>query len=170
MENFLTQIASISWWLSVVTVGFLINILSVYITRRLDTRLSRVSSWWRRRSDEKAARRKKDLAQLQGNPVKLTIFALAELRNRIRALTMLVLAFAAAALALLVRLSAEKFVDAPVLIVLTVKIGPLFLGALSFALFTSLVVSADYKQRLISELTDNEDKKANTLSDPSVQQ
>jgi len=77
---------------------------------------------------------------------------------------MLVLGFAAAALGLLVRLGDEKFADAPVIIFLILKIGPLFLVALSFALFTTLVLSANYKQNLISDLTDNENKKADGLS------
>jgi hypothetical protein len=164
MDNFLAQLTSISWWLSVVTVGFLINILSVYITRRLDSRLSRASSWWRKRSEEKAARRKQDLAHLQENPLNLTIFALAELRGRIRALTMLVLGFAAASLGLLVRLVDERFAHAPAVIFLILKIGPLFLVALSFALFTTLIFSANYKENLISELTDSENNKADGLS------
>jgi hypothetical protein len=169
MKNFFTQLTSISWWLSVVTVGFLINILSVYITRRLDTRLSRVSSWWRRKSDEKAARKKRDLAWLQQSQVNVTIFALAELRSRIRALTMLVLAFAAALLTLFVRVNAEKLAGAPIALIL-LKIAPPFLGALSIALYYSMILSAAYKQNLISEATIMENKKADKSSDQTIQQ
>lgn len=65
MRDFLTQLGSLYWWLSVVVVGILINIFSTLLHRKLDDRLSRVSAWWRSKSEKRKAKRLEQLAKLK---------------------------------------------------------------------------------------------------------
>lgn len=67
MKEFLSNLGSSYWWISVVIVGILINVSSFYLTRKLDKRLSNISSWWRKKSEEKNARRLKEIEELRDN-------------------------------------------------------------------------------------------------------
>lgn len=60
MSEFIQSASSVNWWLSVVVVGLLLNILSSYLKTPLDAMGSRLSSSWRRRSE--AAREQHRLA------------------------------------------------------------------------------------------------------------
>ncbi|WP_277054862.1 hypothetical protein [Pseudoalteromonas marina] len=51
MENLLELISSPVWWVTVVVAGILINLVSSYLRDLLDVRASRISSWWKERSE-----------------------------------------------------------------------------------------------------------------------
>jgi hypothetical protein len=86
MSRLLTDITSIYWWISVVIVGVLIHILGVFIARRLDTRLSKLSSWWRGRSEQRRLERRTEIAKLKSNDHEQVMAALAEISYRVLAL------------------------------------------------------------------------------------
>jgi uncharacterized membrane protein (DUF106 family) len=86
MRDFLTNLSSVYWWISVVVVGVLINLFSAFLKGRLDNYLSKMSSWWRNRSEARKAKRQKELFRLQNDPEEQTMLALDEVRDRIRSL------------------------------------------------------------------------------------
>lgn len=57
MQDFLNNnLGSAAWWISVVVVGILLNLISSYFRDYIDKFLSRVSGWWANRTDEKRKR------------------------------------------------------------------------------------------------------------------
>src|SRR2546421_702947 len=86
MKDFFNNIGSIYWWLSVVAVGVLINLFSAYLKNRLDARLSKVSSWWRNRSEARKAQRLKEIDNLCDNPSEQIMMGIHELRIKMRAI------------------------------------------------------------------------------------
>lgn len=67
MTDFLNSIFTVSWWISVVIGGILINILSHYLQKSLDKQLYSMSLWWRFRSDAQKAQRNKIMDVLRNN-------------------------------------------------------------------------------------------------------
>jgi hypothetical protein len=90
MKEFLTNIGSVYWWVSVVVVGILINLASAYLKTRLDTSVSRASKWWRLKSNVQRAQRQKDIARLRGDSQEQLVIAISEIRHQIRAVGFLV--------------------------------------------------------------------------------
>lgn len=92
MEDFAKNLASEYWWLSVVVVSFIINVLSAFLFRHLDTGVGKVSSWWRIRSESRARKFQEEVAALKENYLLLQVYFHAESRERLRVLTSLVTA------------------------------------------------------------------------------
>jgi hypothetical protein len=92
VDRFLDDLSSSYWWMSVVTVGILINLVSNYLQKRLDTRLLGILSLWRGRSKVQKTRRQKELEELRNNPEKRILLAFDEMRFRIRSIWFLILA------------------------------------------------------------------------------
>jgi ABC-type multidrug transport system fused ATPase/permease subunit len=84
MDEFFQNISSISWWLGVVIVGILINVLSHYIQKKFDTQLSALSSRWKKRSEEKKELRKRAIEKIRENPNAQVFVILEEVRLRIQ--------------------------------------------------------------------------------------
>jgi len=102
MIDFLNNISSTYWWLSVVIVGILINLTSHYLQKRLEVQMSSVSSWWKRRSDEQEQKKKREIDRLRGNSQEQIIESFVELRYRTRGTLLIVLAVAFLVLANLI--------------------------------------------------------------------
>ncbi len=60
MEEFFVQISQPVWWISVIVVGILVNLVSAYLKEKMDRTMASTSMWWRNRS----ARRVKAWAEL----------------------------------------------------------------------------------------------------------
>jgi hypothetical protein len=58
MQKFITEIATWYWWLSVVLVGLVINLVSAYLKPWID-------GWWSNRSERARARRKVETEEFQ---------------------------------------------------------------------------------------------------------
>jgi hypothetical protein len=95
MRNFLKDINSLYWWLSVVVVGIIINVTSSYLKIKLDRRLSAVSLWWRNRSESQKAKRAKTIAKLRSDAQAQTILATSILEDIIDSVYFLLCSFAA---------------------------------------------------------------------------
>ncbi len=67
MKEFLSNLGTAYWWLSVVVVGILINLISAYLKPRFDSKFSSASTWWRNKSEAQKAERRKMIAKLRGN-------------------------------------------------------------------------------------------------------
>jgi len=91
MKTFLTNLTSLYWWVSVVIVGILINLTSAYLKNRLDGRLSRISGWWRKRSEAKKAETEQSVVNLVDNPHEQYMAAFDGLRHGLRAVTVFLL-------------------------------------------------------------------------------
>lgn len=53
MEEIYEIVKTPQWWITVVIAGIGINLISSYLKSLLDGHLSRISKWWRNRSQEK---------------------------------------------------------------------------------------------------------------------
>jgi hypothetical protein len=84
MKEFLNNLTSAGWWIGVVIVGILINLVSAYIKSKLDSRLADASTWWQKRSLAQKEKRQKEIERLNDNPHEEVMLALAGLRDRIR--------------------------------------------------------------------------------------
>ena len=56
MTELLNNLSSVGWWISVVLVGLLINLVSAYIKSPIDKLGSKLSSAWRHRTEQSALR------------------------------------------------------------------------------------------------------------------
>lgn len=90
MIDFLKNITSIYWWISVVVVGIMINLISYYLRKRLDNRLSAMSTWWSTRSKKQKDKRQKLILRLRNSQHEQILFAFSEMRCRIGAVMSLV--------------------------------------------------------------------------------
>jgi len=91
MDEFLRNVTTGYWWISVVVVGVLINILSTVLVKRFEVFGSTVSSWLRGRSEERRKAFQAEVDKLvQGVASPETTFQ-EETRCRFRASTLLLL-------------------------------------------------------------------------------
>lgn len=84
MEEFLNNLSSPSWWIGVIIIGIILNLVAAYLKTHLDTRLSRFSKWWRDRSEIRKKERESKIKKLRNNPQEQILFAVSALRFRIR--------------------------------------------------------------------------------------
>src|SRR5438128_2330558 len=101
MSEFMLDLASPSWWMSVVVAGILVNIVATYLTKLLDARLRRASSWWRRKRAVAEQDRLATVEALRKNPHEQSLLGAAEVRYRLRSLVFLVQAVGMALLLVL---------------------------------------------------------------------
>jgi hypothetical protein len=86
------NLVSLEWWLGVVLVGLVLNIVSAYLKPIVDRALSKISRSWRDRSVAQRGKRAKVIAQLRANPHLQLLMLSAELRHRFRGVVYLLLA------------------------------------------------------------------------------
>ncbi len=115
MNDFLKNLSSASWWIGVVVVGLIINIVSVYIKANLDSRLAKASTWWQKRSLARNENRKKEIEKLRKNPHGQIMLALAALRDRIRCGVFFSCGFTVFVLMLLTPYSFPELIEAMIL-------------------------------------------------------
>src|SRR5712692_2460018 len=91
MEELARNLGSPSWWVGVVVVGILLNVISAYLKPPIDKALSTVSRSWRIRSVALRARRAKLIEELRANRHLQLLFLAAEARHRSRGVVFLLL-------------------------------------------------------------------------------
>lgn len=89
MDEFLKNMTSGYWWLSVVAVGIVVNLVSGILEKRLGGLGSSTSAWMRLRSEKKRKAYQAEVARLVAKPELLPHFFQEETRWRMRALLML---------------------------------------------------------------------------------
>jgi hypothetical protein len=67
VTEFVTNLSSLYWWVSVVVVGILVNVCSTYLQKLLDSRMSRISDRWKKRSLERKVLYDWKVAELKRN-------------------------------------------------------------------------------------------------------
>lgn len=68
MSEFIQSVLSVNWWLSVVVVSLLLNLVSAYLKAPLDAMGGRLSSAWRRRSEAARERLRVAVEHLRADP------------------------------------------------------------------------------------------------------
>jgi hypothetical protein len=132
MSDLIADLESARWWMSVVVAGILVNIAATYLTKLLDSRLTKASTWWRSKGASAERERLTTLEALRKNPHEQALLGAGEVRLRLRSLVFLVQAAAMG-----------------VLIVLFVTIGiPNWLVMPAIALFAVLWYAYVHQSRL----------------------
>ncbi len=90
MDELIKQFQKPEWWISVVVVGLLINIISDYLKPTLDSFFARFSSKVRQTSERQKLVFESDVQNLINNPEQLTSLKLETLRLNIRAILLIV--------------------------------------------------------------------------------
>jgi hypothetical protein len=91
MDDFVKAASTSSWWIGVVVVGIVLNLISAYAKSPLDWLLNAMSSSWRARTDKARQAHEERVAKLAGN-TSLQLFTLAEeSRWRFRMIALLLL-------------------------------------------------------------------------------
>ena len=85
MDKLSDVLTSPVWWFTVVIAGIAINIISIYIKKSLDERLSTISSWWRNRSEKRKAEFEDLVQRLVNDPREQTMACYNGLRQIIYA-------------------------------------------------------------------------------------
>jgi hypothetical protein len=91
MDELINNVGSLTWWISVVLVGILINLVSAYLKSPLDRALSAVSEQWRARSALAREADEKVIAYLRSSMDARERHWRAEVRARFQALVFFVL-------------------------------------------------------------------------------
>jgi len=87
MNDLLAEMATLRWWIGVVLVGIIINIISRPIGKWSDSIFGLISKQYRARNEKAKQERDKYIEFLRKNPSEKYIITLEELRDRIRAIT-----------------------------------------------------------------------------------
>lgn len=90
MDEFTKSFSSINWWLGVVLVGILLNVLSAYLKPVIDALFSNASSWWRNRSEKARSARAFLVAELRNDKHKQILMLADENRKRLRSIAILI--------------------------------------------------------------------------------
>lgn len=104
MDEFLRDFMSLGWWIGVVAVGLVLNIVGAYAKSPLDRIFSAASSHWSRRSELARAEEEERIALLRDDQEARTLLLAEEFRCRLRLLVMLLLAVFLLLLHLLIRI------------------------------------------------------------------
>jgi hypothetical protein len=94
MENIFNDITSPSWWIGVVIVGIIINIISAYLKPNLDKILSNTSSRWKNIIESRRSKRILLIEGLKNDFYNQAFLALIEIRYRFTLLLYLIIGIA----------------------------------------------------------------------------
>ena len=86
MSEFWLQIQTPSWWVGVVIVGILINLISDYAKPQLDKYMSRTFIWWSLRSEQRRSARNKIIEKIKVDSQERNIYIAHEMRYRLRSI------------------------------------------------------------------------------------
>ena len=144
MSDFLADLQSVRWWLSVVIVGVLVSIAGTFLARLLDTRLAAASSWWRGRRATAQREQMKHLESLRGDTRQQLFLAAAETRCRLRSISALVQLIASSTFAILSMIfGAPNWVTIPLIV----------LFAFNWIFYMHQAHAADRAERLLVDLS-----------------
>ncbi|ELP2650140.1 hypothetical protein R1U54_000196 [Vibrio fluvialis] len=144
MDEFLKDASSMNWWIGVVFVGVVINIVSGYIKKGLENNLSKISGYWKGKKDQRAEIERCKISLLRNNSELRILYALRESRYRIRSFFFIVSGYGSLAFA---DIFGHKFA----------------IGIMAFGAITILVGLSDHRsamevKRLVESSIDGFDK------------
>jgi hypothetical protein len=109
MEEFSRSLNSLSWWIGVVVVGIILNLLSAYLKGPLDKLMSFFSSKWRDRNDESRRNSQLYISELIQSSEARAICWQREVRRRLQSLAMLIVSLIFLALSIYIQLRVSQF-------------------------------------------------------------
>jgi hypothetical protein len=109
MNDFLNNISSIYWWISVVVVGIAINLVSHYLLKRLDAQFSKSSIWWKKISDKQKQERLQKIEGLRNDPQEVILESFSELRYRLMTIMFSVFSVIFFSFTILIEVSKNSF-------------------------------------------------------------
>jgi hypothetical protein len=143
MNDFLVDLQSTKWWLSVVIVGVLVSIVGTFLARLLDTRLAAASRWWRGLRETAQQQHMMHLESLRGDTRKQLLLAATETRCRLQSLSGLVQLIASITFAILSMVfGAPSWVTIPFIV----------LFVFNWIFYMQRVRAADRAERLLADL------------------
>lgn len=92
MNELVKTITSTSWWIGVIGVGFVLNLLTAYAKSPIDRLLGSISRGWQLRSERSSAKRKALINKLRVNEHLQILYIAREQRMRMQELAYLCLA------------------------------------------------------------------------------
>jgi len=150
MGDFIGNLSSLGWWLSVVVVGVLVNYISTRLNPSLDGFFGKLSGKWRSRSLKQRQRWQGIVDRLIVNPDDEGFFLASEIRSRIQGNTYLLQSIIFLLFSLFIRFSAQSTQVGIEL--LTLKIAVLLTllihGLLVMFAAMSLVESIGFRQSI----------------------
>lgn len=124
MDEFIKQLSSPSWWIGVVVIGIVINVISAPLGRVFEAQLGKVSSWQRHKSQEKIVKRQKLLESLRKSEIKQLFYAMQEQRLRIRSFENFVIgSLSLGVVFMALVLAGETIRETPILLIFVVIFG-----------------------------------------------
>lgn len=151
MSEFINNLNSLYWWLSVVIIGILINLTSAYLKNKLDARVTTTSSWWRKRSQIRKETQLRELNKLRDDPHEYVLMAISSTRDYIKCVVFLIGGFA---LIFCIILSVSISLTNPPKSVRFLKIAQIFTllcSAVCSSMSARYFISATLKEVLLSE-------------------
>ncbi len=100
MDALIEQLRSPTWWIGVVAVGILINLVSAYLRKWIDKLLARFSVLYRHRSAIVSKRREDEIESLLREPRQMILYSYRAISSQLRATRFLFLGLVFWALAL----------------------------------------------------------------------
>ena len=104
MRELLDEVSSIRFWVAVVIVGLIVNLVAMWVKSWLDAAGGAVSKTIRDRNQARAQRRKTIVSQATANPHHYNRLAFAEMRDRLQAIAFLLAGVTLASLSLSMRI------------------------------------------------------------------
>ncbi|QBZ98492.1 hypothetical protein [Flavobacterium sangjuense] len=93
MDDFLKEMTTVKWWISVALVGILLNVFSSYLKKGIDNFFGKISNRVRQRNAKKEKERSELMEFLKANPSERYMIGIEELRCRIRSVSFLLFSF-----------------------------------------------------------------------------
>ena len=92
MDKILSDISSTSWWVGVIIVGVMVNLISSFLSRKMDSLHTIVSRWRVNRSESLKKEHQMKVNELAGNSSRQILVAIEESNLRMKAIYKLLLA------------------------------------------------------------------------------
>jgi hypothetical protein len=84
MDSITQNLGSVNWWVGVVIVGILINLISAYLKKPADKFLSGFSNWWSTRTEKQRREREIRIQKMRVSPSEQILASLEMLHLRVR--------------------------------------------------------------------------------------
>lgn len=91
MNDFIKNLSSVYWWLSVVFVGIAINLFSALFKDKLDSFFTKTSTWWKNKSEKRKSEFESAVKRLTGNPHIQMMVSFEGIRSKMMSIHMLLM-------------------------------------------------------------------------------
>ena len=93
MNQFVRDVVTPYWWISVVIVGIIIHVVGTFVTKKVEAGSGGVSKWWLKRTVAQREKRRKSVEELLNDPHEEIISSIRAVTYIIRSLAFSLLIF-----------------------------------------------------------------------------